>query len=455
MIYYKGKIIETKDFYAKLYKLVINDYGPEVAYGLIVSNYSINDSTSKVLLDYFKYTKDSLTELTKDLDTINSSYITKELKDKYDKLFIDIIKPNANDEHGQEIIYEKIYDDDGNAYAKELITGTLIPINNKFTDYSVSYKRDEKHYTYSKEIIYEIWIKPEMKFPSDKRIDFVVANEELANEIEVDKYKRCTKKRFFHRKNIDIESIKFVGKSNYLGDNISFTTEKEKVFRERLKEGEISKELQELGFLLSRLKSVSEDDFNVINEEYKAFLKHKPDELNIDGLPMKTIIDLQNKAKRAYYCNSGDCKHVIEHLDKQVNIYLNNYINDSQVKTELSISDLDNITEYILSNKNNYTFQDQNDILNHIALLYFFELYENKDNLSIDDLSNSYANDNIKRIIIGISVLYEEKIIKDLPGMLYEISTIDELLNAIKKIEFNSREEVKEKANQFIKRIQQ
>ena len=511
--YYKGNIIKVNSFNESIYKLNIVIIGNKNKKG-----YVLEDSSKKAYLYFKKYSAEKLEEITNDLLKLTTVDGTIEKKMEYDDLFKDAFKMNADNVLGTNIIYEKIYDEDGNSYGKELITGDIFPINSKYSDYNISYESDSKKVFLDKETgmsyvldntlfnladwsvidahgekykitdterfnlntaIYAedehsvfinnryiilrpvypkcflIKITPRMTFPANQRIEYTIAGEEIANELEVNNYVNKLESGFGKRKRKKefINEIRKMNLSNYLGDNIVFV--KNGVVKERIKEETITKEMEELEFLLLKLKGVSEEEYNKINDEYNDTLSHdKTDELSLNPLTIKTIITLQNKANLAYICHGGNSKKILEYLEEKISIYLNNYVNGSKDKTELSISDLDKITENFLSSKNSYSYKEQNEILRNIALLYFFEIYENINVLTSNDLVNSYVMDNIKRIIIVIGVLKDEGIISNVSNMIYDITNIDELLEVIKKIEFS--DSIKEEVNnkELIKRIQ-
>ena len=206
--------------------------------------------------------------------------------------------------------------------------------------------------------------------------------------------------------------------------------------------------MQELEYMLIKLKTISEDDYKIINDEYQSILKQEDDDLTLNPLVLSTIVSLQNKAKLAYLCNGGSSKQINDYLEKQVELYLDNCKNNPDAKTKITISDIDNITEKVLKAKSNYSYKEKNDILRHLALLYFFEVYENKDTVTTNELANSYITNNIKRIITIISVLLDEGIIKDISSDMFIVDNLDKLIELIKGIE------IRISKNELIKKIQ-
>ncbi len=505
---FKGNIINTTNFQESVFNLNIAHCGNK--------DYVLSDSSKRVFLHFKKYNDYDIDKVLKELITLTGSNYIDEVKYKYDELLKNILKMNADNVFGQSIIYEKIYDEEGNSYAKEIISGEIFPINSKYTNYDIIYDNSidkeiifdkdkgmwytlfrEDNYCYlidstgKKSLIdkydyndlagsydsskehriymsgqrlslyiatyknYIFKVTPKMIFPNNQRIEYVVAGEEIANEIEINKYLNQVDTGFMRKKKKKefIQTIKKCSLSNNLGENIKFVSKE--IVKTRISEGCITKEMEELEFILSKLKSVSPQEYQIIYDEYKSILNHDSNAgLTLNPLSIQSIITLQNKANLAYICHGGNSKRILEFIEKQSIIYFNNFKNGIKEKTELSIGELDKLCESFLYTKNSYSYSEQNEILRNLSLLYFFEIYENKDVLTGNDLINSYILDNIKRIITIISVLKDEGIIKEIPNTLFEVKNIDELLDLIQKIEFNKLEDISEKELSFVKKLQ-
>ena len=494
--YYKGEIVEVSSA-CEEEKYVFN---------FLVSNkdddrYFMNedDRTEYIARDYYKYLYGYFSEWVYSKN--------QKAKAKLDDLLESYYK-NAHKLTRESIIYEKIYDKDNNAYAKEIISGKIFPISNDYSKYNISIYKDHPKYqkvffdkernriyyisrppkirsftndeitlltnTYNElnratkegykveftvgdgitvclrlriPVCFRVEVTPEIKINSNQRIEYTVFNEVIATELEVSEY--LNEFNGFFRKgkrNNFIKDMSTKSSSNYLGNNLIYSSYK--TVKQKEKEELLTKEMQELEYMLTKLKAVSEVDYNKINNEYQEILEQDEDDLTINPLVMSSIITLQNKARLAYLCNGGSSKQINEYLEKQVELYLNNCKNNPEAKTKITISDIDSITEKVLKSKSNYSYREQNDILRHLALLYFFEVYENKDTITSSDLSNSYINSNIKRIITIISVLLDEGIIKDIDSDMFIVDNLDKLIDLIKGIE------IKISKDELIKRIQ-
>ena len=130
MRYYKGKVISQLTCFAKKYTLGFDHIGFED------KSYVLNILTSVELYRYFEHRKDDYEKINTGLREI---CISKGNKEELDNLFLSIVKPDINTVDGSLIYYEKLYDNNGNCYGKELLTGLLFPIKYSYDDYDISY----------------------------------------------------------------------------------------------------------------------------------------------------------------------------------------------------------------------------------------------------------------------------------------------------------------------------
>ena len=509
--YFKGNIIDINNLPNYNYDLNIVRIIPENK-----ESFHLLDNTSHKARLYFRnYTSNNLKKLVELINRIISVRAENSEKENLDKIMIGVFSPMVDNVSGYPIIFEKLYDENGNTYGKELISGAIFPINLKYSSFDVKYssksmekvyydmdhnkgyyleKGESSNFYYLSEftgkwheiskdsysILNDMWIvypkkidfdnkchtmilcenpisfniclSPKMIFSNNQRIDYVIGSETLANELEVKNYLTMFDKGFgkSKRKREYENKINNYALSNYL-DEIHFVSDNV-LIKERVNESTITKEMKELEFLLFKLKSVSKNDYETLYKEYSEILNQSDTGLHVNTLSLNSIISLQNRAELAFMCHGGDSKRIIAYLENQVNNYLDNYNSGSIEKTSITINDLDKLSNYFLNGKNSYTIKEQNQILRCLSLLYFFEIYENKDILNSNDLANSYIADNVKRILVIIGVLHDEGIIKNIPNSLYDINNLDEFLEFIKKIEFN---DIKKDGHILIKKMQQ
>lgn len=415
------------------------------------------------------------------------------------------------------IIYEKVYDPNGNAYAKEIITGLIFPLEDDNildcdlhfsggrelvalldkTTYTVYCETDtgaffidtesrevyESYGGYSmssnivkygteREIVltnddnkiyvavvkekmfpFTVAVTPKMK-DKTKRIEFFVQSDQIANKTEIDDYLKLYRKALLNGKRRHfIEELNKRSSLNCL-DELRLSANKDDngreepqkiVPKEKLNEQQVVKEVANLELLLARLKSVSEEDYQSLSREYRSI---DPNELfNVDGLLLKRIIRLQVSAISRINNVNADNVEIITYLDRQIGDSLNSYRNDIEDnKNSITISGLDELYKNVIKKKSRNPF-DQTDILRRIATLYFFELYENRDIITSEELANSYVGENIKRIVTAIYVMLDEGVISVNSNFLFDINNLnlDTLLALIKQIEFNSTDSIGEK----------
>lgn len=155
----------------------------------------------------------------------------------------------------------------------------------------------------------------------------------------------------------------------------------------------------------------------------------------IKPLSLETLVILE--AEIEFYLNFSkkNTDSIDNYLDELKKEYLINLIENNNKKTDLTIEELDKITELFLKTKNNYSIIDQRKILKTISLIYLFEVMENKDNIDIRVLENSYFKDNIKSIILGIKSLQEIGILENNINLYLDkdISIIN-VVNIIKEL---------------------
>ena len=516
MQYFKGNIINVNKLPDYNYSLNIIKMKPDFKL-----RYDLLDNTShKALLYYRKYSSNDLKRLADLLKRIITFNEEKGEKEELDKTMANLFHQTPDNVLGISVIYERVYDENGNMYGKELITGAIFPINMQYSSFDVCYSLKEMENVYydidnnkgyylkeasikkindycyylidfdgnkhgisyeqykklkfmdnydteyvhfddkchmfafcDTPLSFNICLRPNMTFLSNQRIEYVIGSSMIANELEMQEYvgrfntgfgKKKRKKDFE-----DIINNMFL--SNYLGE-INFVSNSD-IVKERVSESTITKEMQELEYLLLKLKSVSIDDYNLLNKEYLEILNQDDSLLHLNALSINSIISLQNRAKLTFLCHGGQSKMVLKYLEDQVNSYLDNYNAGMGEKTRITLDDLDKLSNYFLNSKNSYTIKEQNEILRCLSLLYLFEIYENKNVLNTMDLRNSYVADNIKRILVVIGVLHDLGIIKEIPNGLYDINDLEDFLEFVKRIEFN--EVLETKGNELIKKIQQ
>lgn len=199
----------------------------------------------------------------------------------------------------------------------------------------------------------------------------------------------------------------------------------------REKQNTITTEMENIEFLIEQVTDLNEKE--KFKEKYKEILESSFP--TIKPLSLETLVILE--AEIEFYLNFSkkNTDSIDNYLDELKKEYLINLIENNNKKTDLTIEELDKITELFLKTKNNYSIIDQRKILKTISLIYLFEVMENKDNIDIRVLENSYFKDNIKSIILGIKSLQEIGILENNINLYLDkdISIIN-VVNIIKEL---------------------
>jgi len=323
------------------------------------------------------------------------------------------------------IIYEQIEDEHGNLYAKELLTGLLFPLTidiNSHTNYL--YNNDG----YNKQIK-QI---QDYEYDTMAKTKYAVVFNQVASKNMIDEYKR---------------KILLRGKIKKLYNENVFQKEivkkKEKVLEVQ---NEHTKLMEDIELLLQLLKKQNPKAYSKLKEEYKKIKNGKDDTLVAIEPTIEDFKRLVSKIK------------LYSVVDEDLPNYLSNIIEDYYVKMvnnelnnkDLSINDLDNITEMFLISKDDYEIKIQRHIIKKICILYLFVIKSNINNINVNKLNESYFKDNLKTILLHILALNDIKIIKNAPNVNFDDNiTVESIFNMIKEIEFNKLD--KEKVKNLIK----
>ena len=93
--------------------------------------------------------------------------------------------------------------------------------------------------------------------------------------------------------------------------------------------------------------------------------------------------------------------------------------------------------------KSNYSPIIQRNSIEKFALIYIYEIYENRNTITIEDLSDSYINDILTSVLICLNNMInnneiENNIIIKLEGDI----TLSYIINCIKEIKFIKNKEL-------------
>ena len=421
MAYYKGKFFYTNDLKYKYfeeyiaktkYRYSFDDANDIEFYanGFKIKKMLKSDIYEAAIIKDYKFRKE-LIECLNDVFSYNIK-----------NLYSDIMSANEFD-----IIYEIVKDNNGNLFAKELYTGLLFPIlsrNNYFIDYQIKKVTDDSYKFYLKGF-------SSVNFDSLYKCNIFIAGNKIADQNEVEKYQNRFNKGFrkVKKKQDYIEYIKYLYNKNVFKENFNYNDYKEKKEVVKINQSIETSLMEDIDYSLMNLKD--------INEELYIDYKKRFDILLTKNITKENLALLLGEIEFSLIFGKRNVDDILEFLTNLKKEYLDNFLNGKDKKTELDIRKLDKINELFLCIKDKYSLKNQRDVLRNIAFLYLMEVYENKDLLTEEELSNSYFSTHLKTIIIWIKLLIDDNIIES----NYLISLNEELnvkmiFDLIKNIKF-------------------
>ena len=338
----------------------------------------------------------------------------------------------------KELIFEIVEDINGNFYGKELITNCLFPIVST-NNFNCLLKWTLKNNLVSIEDYKITLTNPNLKEATRYLLDIPEHRNslKLANQNEVTDYLNQFKKGFRHEhKLINFqEQMQRLANQNIYSQEI--TLKEPKIMR-KLKPSQETIIMENIEFLLLKLKKENSTSYELLNQEYQNIL-NSANTLTTTPLVLQTLISLEAKIEACFFNQRRNIISLLDYINKLVLEYLN------QKETKLTFQDIFKLNDLFIKQKGEYSLVNQRLFQRNISILYFFELYEQKDNLDIEELNNTYIVDNLKTIIIVINTFQEENIlIYDYYLDLNNIS-LDSVINLIKSIKFtkNSTDKIK------------
>ena len=404
------------------------------------------------------------------------------------------------------LIYEIICDEDDNLYAKELLTGVIFPIMGKKTvEYSIVskgkhrfisnmdgedryiefisgafenkygktwycresdlkddcfYAYPDREYEYMMHSDHFYWKHYAKEYAIQTQFDYVFSNLQRgecyilnggnANELEIDEYKRKYQKerRPLFKRNFKSfqDKVRDYAKLNVFDKEI---TPKQEEVHERKSVNELGRIMDDIEYSLLKLKNHSDTLYNKYSKVYEELCSN--DGLKHGTLDKSTLESLKAGILLSLEFDGNKGMNILDYLEYMKNEYLENTLNNMDIKTKITINDLDRIMELYLQTQDEYDLIIQRKIIRNISLLYFFEIYENKDNLDDFDLEKSYIKEVLKTILVCIDMLRDKGLLEK--NILIDLSnpTLKDVLELIKNIEFKKKEKIKVLSNESSK----
>ena len=349
------------------------------------------------------------------------------------------------------IIYERVVDEDGNIYGKEILTGSLFPLDEE-ADKSIGYKeytiQKSSNYYYGSDFI--LTVKQRFKHKNFARITTITGANRVASPNEVDEYKTQYDTGFRHGKKKEsfLRRITEFSKTNTLLDEVEVFTlkPKKKEKKEREEQASITKSMENVEFLIQRLKKVNSEKAEEFNKKYEKALSEE-DILSKSNISIGKLIKLEAELEFELMFTKGENTSLTDKLDELKREYLTHFVTDSEEKTKITLDELDKLMELFLKTKDDYSVLEQRRILKNFASVYALEVKENESEVTTERLEDSYFDDLKKSIMLFINALIENGFVKS--NMIVELSkegTTEEILELIRSLEFNklSKEQIKE-----------
>lgn len=348
-----------------------------------------------------------------------------------------------------EIIYEKVSDEEGNIYGREILTGSLFPIASD-TSIDVKEYEVEKNQAWSNEIDFTLTITQNFKHRNYARLETILVDNEVASPNEIEEYKTRFDTGFRHEKKKEefLRRIRENSNTNTLIDEVevSVIKPKKKEKKQRETQDNTTKVMESIEYLIRKLKKINPEKAKEFNEKYEVALNEE-DILSKRSISLATLISIEASLEFELMFTKGENTTLTGKLEELKKEYLTYFVTDSKAKTKITLDDLDKLMELFLKTKDNYSLIEQRKILRNFASVYMFEVKENESEVTLKRLEDSYFEDLKKSIMICIDALIENGFVKS--NMITELSkeeTTEEVLNLIRSLEFNklSKEQVKE-----------
>lgn len=405
---------------------------------------NIDSKSQKILTNYLKSLSNRITEF--ETFQIDDEEIIKILNKEYSNTqhyYID----NSTYE---EIIYERVEDQDGNIYAKELLTGSIFPIS---CDGAV----ETKVYTVKRLVTNgsivdycDLTISSDSNHVNYARIEKIVTDYKIASPNDVENYKTQFDGGFRHQKAKEkfLRKIREDSMSNTLDSEVEVYPIKPKKKEKRKRESQniTTKCMENIEYLIQKLKKVNLAKAKEFSEEYEHALNIE-DIMQNKMVSEAALIALEAKLEFELMFAKGENTSLADKIEDLKREYLSHFVSETQEKTSITLDDLDKLMELFLKTKDSYSILEQRKILRNFASVYALEVKENESEVTVERLQDSYFEDLKKSILLFINALVESGYVKDnIITELTDTENTEEILNLIKNLEFKkiSLEDAKE-----------
>ena len=320
------------------------------------------------------------------------------------------------------LMYEKVEDQEGNIYARELLSGKLFPISDKYTEF-MKYTITNIP-TCPNASTFTIKMDAEYRHPNYEKIYSVMMFEEVADKNDLDEYLNKYDRMFFgeYKKQKRIDRIVYESNKNVLSEEVEVTeiSRNRKTKTERQSQNTLTISMENIEYMISRLESINPERSKYYSEEYERAL-NSVDIMQNKRVSETSIISLEARLEFELMFTKGENTSLTEKLDELKKEYLSHFIEKTQEKTSITLDDLDKLMELFLKTKDSYSILEQRKILRNFATIYTLEVKENIKEINSNRLKDSYFNDLKKSIILSIKSLIQTGLFKG--NIQFELST--------------------------------
>ena len=336
-----------------------------------------------------------------------------------------------------DLMYEKVEDQEGNIYARELLSGKLFPISDKYTEF-MKYTITNIP-TCPNASTFTIKMNAEYRHPNYEKIYSVMMFEEVADKNDLDEYLNKYDRMFFgeYKKQKRIDRIVYESNKNVLSEEVEVTeiSRNRKTKTERQSQNTLTISMENIEYMISRLESINPERSKYYSEEYERAL-NSVDIMQNKRVSETSIISLEARLEFELMFTKGENTSLTEKLDELKKEYLSHFIEKTQEKTSITLDDLDKLMELFLKTKDSYSILEQRKILRNFATIYTLEVKENIKEIDSNRLKDSYFNDLKKSIILSIKSLIQTGLFKG--NIQFELSideSIENILELIRSLE--------------------
>ena len=333
------------------------------------------------------------------------------------------------------ILYEEVTDQYNNKYGKELLTGIIVPIGEKREIFAINKHTD---ITSAGSITrLEATRKIEEYHDNVKELYYGIEKNGIATEYDVEEYKEKFNGLFGnHRLNKWKQELKDYIKINTYISEIEVKENQPEKEKTLLEQDTLIEHMEIIEYFLLKLKNRNIKLYNEYKKEYQSLLENADNQLSTNPLNIQSLAQLEAKIEFNLHFETIESEKLLSNLTQIKEEYLKKILEEKNNINELTLKDLDKISELFLIISKNYSPVERREIIKKISFLYLLEIYLQKDKITEEELKKSYFKNNLKTIMICIESLKEVGLVNENIYIDLETEpTIENILYIIKKME--------------------